>query len=259
MSPATIVLLNLGIIAGIMVLLWLISVRLRDASIVDIFWGIGFVVVAWVAYLVVDMPSPRGMLICVLTSMWGLRLAAYLAWRNLGKGEDRRYQAMRERAGDRFPLVSLFTVFGLQGVIMWVVSVPVQVAGFQVTPLGWLDALGTGIWTLGWLCESLGDLQLARFKAKPENRGKVLDRGLWRYTRHPNYFGDFLVWWGIYLIAAGGGAWWSVFSPLLMSVLLMRVSGVTLLESSLKKTRPDYEDYVARTSAFFPWPPRQAS
>ena len=153
-------------------------------------------------------------------------------------------------------VISLFVVFWLQGLIMWVVALPIQVAHFGATALGWLDAIGVGVWMAGWLFESVGDWQLARFKANAENHGKVMDRGLWRYTRHPNYFGDFLVWWGLYLVAAATGAWWTVISPLLMSILLIRVSGVALLERSLKEKRPDYKDYAARTSSFFPWPPK---
>ena len=257
MSLFNLLLLNLALIAGIMLTLWLVSLPLRNASIVDVFWGVGFVVIVWVTFFAAGSMSPRSLLICVLTSLWGLRLAGYLAWRNLGKGEDYRYGAMRERFGRRFPLISLFVVFWLQGLIMWLVAFPIQTAHFGAAPLGWIDAIGASVWAVGWLFESIGDLQLARFKADPVNRGKVMDRGLWRYTRHPNYFGDFLVWWGLYCIAAVGGAWWTIFSPILMSVLLIRVSGVTLLEHSLKKNRPGYVDYVARTSPFFPWPPKR--
>ena len=206
--------------------------------------------------LAVGSISPRGLLISVLTSLWGLRLAIYLAWRNVGKGEDHRYRELRERGGRHFPMVSLFTVFWLQGLIMWLVSFPIQTAPFSMAALGWIDAMGATVWIAGWLFESIGDVQLAHFKAHPGNAGKVMDRGLWRYTRHPNYFGDCLVWCGLYLIAASGGAWWTLFSPILMTTLLMRVSGVTLLERSLKTNRPGYQDYIARTSAFFPWPPR---
>jgi steroid 5-alpha reductase family enzyme len=190
--------------------------------------------------------------------LWGGRLSAYLAWRNLGKGEDPRYVAMRARHGEKWPLRSLFQVFILQGALMFLVSLPIQVAQHAQTPpaLGLADALGAGLVLLGVLIEGLGDLQLARFKAQPDNRGKVMDQGLWRYTRHPNYFGDFVVWWGLYVIALGtGSAWWTVVGPLVMSILLMRVSGVTLLEKSLKQ-RPGYAEYVRRTSPFFPRPPR---
>ena len=237
MSLVDLLLLNFGLIAGIMLTLWLVSLPLRNASIVDVFWGVGFVFIVWVTFFAAGSMSPRSLLICVLTSLWGLRLAGYLAWRNLGKGEDYRYGAMRERFGRRFPLISLFVVFWLQGLIMWLVAFPIQTAQFGAASLGWIDAIGASVWAVGWLFESIGDLQLARFKADPVNRGKVMDRGLWRYTRHPNYFGDFLVWWGLYCIAAVGGAWWTIFSPILMSVLLIRVSGVTLLEHSLDRSQ----------------------
>ena len=257
MSLFNLLLLNLALIAGIMLALWLVSLPLRNASIVDVFWGIGFVVIVWVTAFAAESTSARGLLTAVLTSIWGLRLAGYLAWRNLGKGEDYRYRAMRERSGNRFPLMSLLVVFWLQGLIMWLVALPIQTAPFGAAPLAWIDLIGVIVWAIGWLFESVGDLQLARFKANPDNRGKVMDRGLWRYTRHPNYFGDFLVWWGLYLIAAAGGAWWTIFSPILRSFLLIRVSGVKLLEHSLKSKRPGYADYVQRTSPFFPWPPRR--
>ena len=244
-----------------LVLLWLLSLKLRDSSIVDIFWGLGFVLIGWVTFAGADGAVGRRLLIATLTTLWGVRLALYLAWRNLGKGEDPRYVAMRARHGDKWPLRSLFIVFALQGALMFLVSLPIQVAQHARTPpaLGPLDALGAVLVLLGVGIESLGDLQLARFKAQPDNRGKVMDQGLWRYTRHPNYFGDFVVWWGLYVIAAGTpGAWWTGVGPLLMSVLLMRVSGVPLLEKSLKR-RPGYDEYIRRTSAFFPRPPRPLS
>jgi steroid 5-alpha reductase family enzyme len=259
MSVATLLLANLAIVSVCMFGLWLVSLLLRDASIVDIFWGLGFVIVAWFTYLAVDSPSWRSLLLAGLATVWGCRLSGYLAWRNLGKDEDHRYRAMRERYGSQFPLVSLFSVFALQGAVMWVVSLPLQLGQQSERPLGWLDAAGFALWLVGIFFETVGDWQLARFKANPENRGRVMDRGLWRYTRHPNYFGDFLVWWGIFLVAvSGSGGWWMLVSPVVMSVLLMRISGVTLLESSLKKSRPGYEEYIRRTSAFFPRPPKPA-
>jgi steroid 5-alpha reductase family enzyme len=246
-------------IAALMLAAWIVSLAVRDASIVDIVWGLGFVLVAWVSFAVADGADARRWLVVALTTTWGLRLAAYLAWRNLGKGEDYRYRAMRRRYGARFPLVSLFIVFGLQGLLMWGVSLPVQAAQVPDTPAGlvMLDYAGIALWCVGMFFETVGDLQLARFKAGPANAGKVMDRGLWRYTRHPNYFGDFCVWWGLYAIAiATGDAWWAVAGPLIMSALLLRVSGVTLLERHMQQRRPGYEDYARRTSAFFPRPPR---
>jgi steroid 5-alpha reductase family enzyme len=239
-----------------MVALWLLSLRLSDSSIVDIFWGAGFVLVVWVTRLAQPGAEPRAGLVAALTTLWGVRLAGYLARRNIGKGEDPRYTAMRTRHGAAWPLRSLFQVFVLQGVLMWLISLPVQAAerARGSGALGWLDALGAALALTGVAFEAIGDAQLARFKADPENKGKVMDRGLWRYTRHPNYFGDFLVWWGLYTVAVASGNAWTVGSPALMSFLLLRVSGVTLLEKSMRK-RPGYDAYVRRTSAFFPWFP----
>lgn len=238
--------------------LWIASLRLRDSSIVDIFWGAGFVIIAWVTLATTAHATARGILAVALTTLWGLRLTGYLAWRNIGKGEDARYAAMRAQHGAKWPVRSLFIVFGLQGALMWIISLPVQAAvrDAGAGAVGLLDLAGAAVCLLGVMFEGIGDLQLAFFKKDPSNRGKVMSRGLWRYTRHPNYFGDFLVWWGLFLVAAGGGALWTVFSPALMSFLLLRVSGVTLLERSMR-SRPGYEDYVRRTSAFFPWPPKR--
>jgi len=196
----------------------------------------------------------------VLTGIWGLRLGAYLLWRNWGRPEDFRYAAMRRSWGDHFPLASLATVFGLQAVLMWVVSLPVQVAAASALPahLGALDAFGVMVWATGLGFEAIGDWQLARFKADPANAGRVLDRGLWRYTRHPNYFGDACVWWGLFLIAcATPGGVWTLPSPIVMTVFLRRISGVPMLERSLRKRRPGYAAYVERTSAFVPRAPRR--
>jgi steroid 5-alpha reductase family enzyme len=240
-------------------LLWLLSLAKRDASIVDPFWGCGFAIVALVAVWLNSPPSARTSMLAIMTAAWGLRLSLFLFWRNWGHGEDRRYQAMRDHHGPRFWWASLFTVFLLQAVILWFVSLPIQVATIRAepSPLGWLDALGCFLWAIGLTFESIGDLQLARFNADPDNTGRVMDRGLWKFTRHPNYFGDFCVWWGLYFIAASGGAWWTVASPLLMSFLLMKVSGVTLLERSIVERRPNYAEYQTRTNAFFPGPPRE--
>lgn len=251
----------LGAVLGLFFVLWLVSLKLRDASIVDMVWGSGFVLIAWIAYFLGGGAPSRRLLMATLVTVWGLRLSGYLIWRNLGKGEDYRYQAMRKEHGDRFPLVSLLRVFVLQAVVMWLVSFPVQAAQMAAEPsaLGWLDFVGCGFCAIGVFFEAVGDAQLARFKANPQNAGKVMDRGLWRYTRHPNYFGDFMVWWGIYWVALSTvSAWWTIFGPALMSFFLMRVSGVPLLERSLRKNRPDYDAYIARTSAFFPRPPRNA-
>jgi steroid 5-alpha reductase family enzyme len=246
-------------VLGLLLAAWVLSLALRDVSIVDVAWGLGFVAVAWVAFAVGDGCTGRRVLLAVLTTLWGLRLAGYIGRRKLrSPGEDPRYGAWRERWGDRFPLVSLFTVFGLQAVLVWVVSLPLQGAAASGDPLGPLDWLGVAVWAVGLACEATGDAQLARFKADPANRGKIMDRGLWRYTRHPNYFGDVTVWWGIYLIALSAGAWWTIAGPLVVTLLLTRVSGKDHLERSMSE-RPGYADYVSRTSGFVPLPPRRPS
>jgi steroid 5-alpha reductase family enzyme len=237
-STAGLLAVEAGLVLALVTVLWAVSVAVHDTSIVDIFWGSGFVVIAWVGIVLADGSRDRQLLLAVLVTAWGLRLTVHLARRNLGKGEDRRYAAMRRRHGDSWPMRSLVVVFLLQGALMWVVSLPVQVAMTDPTPagLGPLDWVGTAVWAVGLAFETVGDLQLARFKADPANRGKVMDRGLWRYTRHPNYFGDFCVWWGIWLVAlATGSAWWTVVGPAVMSVLLTRVSGAALLERSLSQ------------------------
>ena len=239
--------------------LWWASTRTKDVSIVDVYWGPGFAVVAATALATGAGTDPRRLLVVGLVAVWGLRLGGHLFWRNRGQGEDPRYAAMRRRHGDRFPLVSAFVVFGLQAVLMWIVSLPVQwaVATPSAPSLGILDLVGLAVWTAGLAFEAIGDLQLAAFKANPANAGRVLDTGLWRYTRHPNYFGDFLVWWSFFAFAcATPNGWWTFGGPAVMTVLLMRVSGVPMLERSLVKRRPDYAAYVARTPAFFPGPPR---
>lgn len=248
---------NSVMISVVMLGMWLISLKLANSSIVDPFWGAGFVLVAWVSWLINWPVSGRAWLIVVLTTLWGVRLTSFLLFRSLGHGEDSRYAQMRSKHGNQFWWVSLLTVFLLQGSILWIVSLPIQfTAAAPATPWNLLDLLGIIVFFVGLFFESVGDWQLASFKKDPNNSGKVLNRGLWRYTRHPNYFGDFCVWWGLFLIAAAGGAGWTIASPLIMSVLLMKVSGVTLLESTIVDRRPDYVAYISCTNAFFPGPPR---
>lgn len=244
---------------GMFIIMWVVSVAARDASIVDPFWGVSFVVLAWVSFAVGGDPGTRQLLTALLVSMWGLRLSVFLAARNLGRGEDYRYRAMRRRWGRWFPLVSLGTVFILQAALAWIVSLPVQVAMLHSNGLGWISVGGAALWLIGLLFETIGDWQLARFKAGEENAGKVMDRGLWRYTRHPNYFGDFCVWWGLFAVAVSDTSMmWTVVGPIVMSILLLKVSGVALLERTITARRPGYADYAARTSAFIPMPPRRA-
>lgn len=251
---------NLWAVLLLMFIVWLVSIVKRDASIVDLFWGLGFVLVAWLTYAQTEGFLVRKLLMALLTTIWGLRLLLHLLIRNWGKGEDRRYTAMRVKQGPRFWLVSLWSVFGLQGVLLWIVSLVIQVcvAAKEPARLGWLDYSGILVWLIGFLFETIGDWQLVRFKANPENRGKVMDRGLWAYTRHPNYFGETLIWWALYLITvAVPSGWWTIISPVVMTFLLLRVSGVTLLEETIIASRPGYDDYVKRTSAFIPRPPKK--
>jgi steroid 5-alpha reductase family enzyme len=261
---------GLVVLAGAAFLTWVPSVFLRNVAIVDGLWSLMFLFAAatyWYTAPGFDAPTgglhepapgivERRELVLALVGVWALRLSVYITARNWGHGEDRRYQAIRARNDPGFTFKSLYLVFLFQALLAWVISLPLLGAILGVRPLGWLDYAGVALWVVGMVFEAGGDWQLARFKADPANRGKVMDRGLWRYTRHPNYFGDFCVWWGFYLIAVSAGAWWTLPGPLLMSVLLMRVSGVTLLEKDIGERRPAYADYVRRTNAFFPGPPR---
>ena len=259
MSFWNIYLPGLAVILTLTSLLWLLSLPLKNASIVDIFWGTGFVVAAWV-YLSLSPtpPGPRQWLLAGLVSLWGLRLSLHILLRNHGKPEDFRYQKWRQEAGPSWTWLSLPRVFWMQGLLLWIISLPLAAAQQPSSSagLGPLDVLGALVWLLGFFFEATGDWQLARFKANPANRGKVMDSGVWRFTRHPNYFGDAAQWWGFFLLAAGAGAWWTFLSPLLMTFLLMRVSGVALLEKTLQ-ARPGYAEYTRRTNAFFPWLPKK--
>ena len=243
--------------AVLMVALWAASLRLRDVSIVDDFWGPAFAAVAWTAVAVAG-PTPRGLLAAGLATVWGLRLGIHLGLRKRGHGEDRRYAALRAAAGPRFAAESLFTVFLLQAGLVWIVSLPLQVAAARGpgAPLGSLDLAGALLALAGVAFEATADAQLARFLARPESRGQVMQEGLWGWSRHPNYFGDFVVWWGLGLVGVAAGAAWTLVGPALMSVLLLRVSGVTLLERTIGERRPGYAAYARRTNAFVPWPPR---
>jgi steroid 5-alpha reductase family enzyme len=252
---------------GLLVLLilmnatWAASVIRRDASLVDRVWGLGFVLVVWTYATLGDGATPRTWLVVALVTVWGLRLSLYLTRRNWGRGEDPRYARLRVRAPESFPITSLFRIYWLQAVAAWVVSLPLVAATTRPTPatIGWIGITGTVIWAVGFGFEAVGDRQLSRFLADPDNRGKVLDRGLWRHTRHPNYFGDALVWWGLFVIALATGAWWTIAGPLLMTVILVKISGVAVTDQAMAAApdkRDGYDDYVRRTNAFVPGPRR---
>lgn len=251
-------LLAAAVIFVFMSLLWLWSLSIKNSSIVDIFWGIGFILIAWLAFALTPQGYlPRKQLVAVLVTIWGLRLSLQIGIRNRGKPEDFRYAKWREDHGPRWWWVSFFKVFLLQGFLMWIISTPIVAAmtsGFPVilTPL---DMVGVLFWTFGLLFETIGDLQLMRFKADKSKRGKILKTGLWRYTRHPNYFGEAVLWWGYYIIGLAAGHGWTIFSPILMTFLLVKISGVEMLERAME-SRPGYAEYQKRTSAFIPWFPK---
>ena len=247
--------LTLVLALGAGAILWLVSLAVRDASIVDIFWAPGFALMAWATVTKVPVLGARGWLVLVLVSIWSVRLALHIALRH--RGEDSRYAAMRAKAGPRWAWQSLFQVFLLQSALIWIISAPLQVAVSSRGPLAIVDVAGALLAATGLGIEALADLQLTRFRAGAANKDKVMDQGLWSWSRHPNYFGDALMWWGFFLLGFGGSPlWWLLISPLTMTVLLLRVSGVSLLEETIAERRPAYADYIRRTSAFVPWPPR---
>lgn len=251
---------GLGVSLSCMTLLWIISLLKKDASIVDVFWGLGFIIVSLFYFNLKVDHSTRQWLVTALVAIWGLRLALHILRRNWGHGEDPRYRAWREQAGKSFWWKSYFKVFLLQGAVLWLVSWPLLAAQQSAKPW-WtvFDVSGITLWSLGFFFEAIGDFQLARFKRNPLNKGKVMRAGLWAYTRHPNYFGEALIWWGFYAFALNtSSSWWTIISPMLMTFLLMRVSGVAMLEKSLVVTKPEYKNYIESTNAFFPWFPRQS-
>lgn len=247
------------IILILMTLLWLYSLKIKNSSIVDIFWGAGFVIIYWAALLIGQIqPTTRILLLGAIVTLWGFRLSIHIFSRNRGQPEDFRYAAWREDAGTSWWWRSFFKVFLLQGAIMLIVAAPLiaVLAADQANTSCSCEYAGLGLWLAGFMFEAGGDAQLAHFKKDPNNKGKLLTTGFWSITRHPNYFGDAAQWWGFWLFAFSAGAWWTVFSPLLMTFLLLKVSGVAMLERTLK-AKPGYEDYMARTSAFFPWFPKK--
>lgn len=248
------------LILTMMTILWLVSVFIKNVSIVDLFWGMGFVLAnAWYFFMSGEL-YPRKIILFSLVTIWGLRLSIYLAWRNIGKGEDYRYQEFRRTYGEnRYWWVSYFQTFLLQGALMWIISMPLLGANFQTQSfeLNVFDYLALAIWVIGFMFEAGGDYQLARFKANGSNKGKVLNKGFWRYTRHPNYFGDSAVWWAYGLFCIAAGNYWMVIGSVIMTLLIIKVSGVALLEKSLKDKKPDYQEYTRKTNSFFPWFPKK--
>ena len=256
-SLAVLLAINLVVTMAVMVGLWGLSVRLEDPSFVDAWWPMGFVLIAWVSLGIADGNAMRSFVLTLLTTVWGGRLGGYLFRRWRRNGPDKRYVAMLRHATGNPHVFTLKKVFLLQGALLWVVSLPLQVGMAATEEVGPLALVGIVVAIVGIAFESIGDLQLVHFKADPANAGRVMDRGLWRYTRHPNYFGDACLWWGLFLVAVSTPvAALCVVGPLVMTFLLARWSGVGPLERRLKRHKPDYEDYIARTSGFVPLPPR---
>ena len=260
MTVISFYLTNLLAVVFMMLLGWAVSVRRRNVTVVDTLWGLGFVLIAWLTWLRSDGYAFRQLLLCGLTTLWGLRLAIHLHQRNHGKAEDPRYADWRKAGGRWFWLTSLFKVFLLQALFLWVIALAVQAGQTSSRPdhPTVLDVAGMVVWLVGFFFESVGDWQLARFKADPANRGKILNKGLWRYSRHPNYFGESLIWWGIFLIALSDPRnGWTIVSPLLITLVLLKMTGVALTERIMLEKKPEYREYSEQTPAFFPWVPKR--
>jgi steroid 5-alpha reductase family enzyme len=249
--------LTLALAFAMMTALWPLSRKLCDVSIVDILWAPAFAAVVLLCAFLGPVREPRGWIVLVLVSAWAARLGShvYRRWKRLGH-EDYRYAEIRRSRGPNFPLTSLFWIFWLQAALLWVISWPLQTVFSVLEPLNWIDGLGVTMAIAGIVIEAIADAQLTRFRADPANQGTVLDSGLWSWSRHPNYFGDFLMWWGFCVIALASGApWWVILGPIVMSALLIHYSGAGLMEDTIGLRRPGYADYVRRTSLFVPWPP----
>lgn len=259
MTLPSILILALMVMACLGVFTWIISLLLNDVSIVDSVWPL-LILLATLTYILrCPFIGPRALIVVVLVALWSLRLSAHITWRHWGQTEDRRYQAIRARNAPYFPWKSLVLVFGLQVLLAWIVSLSTLGAIINTKPWHLIDTIAACIVMAGTLFEAIADWQLARFKSDPAHEGLVMDRGLWRLSRHPNYFGEFCVWWGFYLLTLSTHAWWAIASPVLVSILLLKVSGVSLQEKTIAGRRPGYQDYVNRTNAFFPDRPKQSS
>jgi steroid 5-alpha reductase family enzyme len=253
---------SLFLVVAMMTLLWGLSLRLKDSSIVDAFWGVGFVIVNWCYFAWAtdfQFDHIRGQVLAAMVTLWGVRLSLHIGLRNAGKPEDKRYQAFRAEAGAGYWWYSLFKVFLLQGIILWNLSSIFWLTHYSTIPtLGTFEYIGIALFAVGFFFETVGDWQLRRFQQRPTNKGKVLKTGLWRYSRHPNYFGEAVIWWGFFLFALGTkGGWLYVFVPFFMNFLLRFLSGVPMLEEDLQQTKPEYKNYMRETSAFLPMPPRK--
>jgi len=248
------------IILILVTLLWIWSVFIKNVSIVDIFWGLGFVVVNTFYVFMSGELNARKIVILTLVCIWGFRLAIYLAIRNIGKGEDFRYQEFRQNYGPkRYWWFSYFQTFLLQGILIMIISLPLLGINYNNSNgnLQILDYLGIIIWIIGFTFETVCDFQLSNFKRDSKNKGKILHTGLWKYTRHPNYFGDSAVWWAYGIFSIAAGSYWQAIGAVIMTLLILKISGVSLLEKTLKETKPQYKEYIQKTSSFIPWFPKK--
>jgi steroid 5-alpha reductase family enzyme len=247
------------VVLTLITIFWIISVVIKNASIVDSLWGLGFMAMSWYALTQVELYT-RNVLLVVLVTIWALRLSGYITWRNWGKGEDFRYQNFRQKYGpDRYWWFSFFQVFLLQGILILLIAAPLMATLYltKSNQLNIIDYIAVVIWLIGFIFESGGDFQMARFKADTANKGKVMNQGFWKLTRHPNYFGDATQWWAYGLFSVAVGCYLPLLSSLIMTLLLLKVSGVALLEKTLTTTKPKYHEYIKRTSAFVPWFPKK--
>lgn len=236
---------------------WVLSLIRKDVSIVDSLWSLMFLSAGLYVYLMAEEVTARTWLILALLLAWSLRLSIFLTIRNWGKPEDRRYKEIRANNSPHFEIKSLVIVFWLQALIAWLVFFGLLPSILSTSEFSGLDWLALGLWALGMMFEVVADHQLYQFQSKASNKVSVLQDGLWRYSRHPNYFGEFLVWWGFYLFALSSGAWWTILSPAIMTILLLKISGVGLMEKGMTKRRPNYQEYIEKTNAFFPWLPKE--
>lgn len=251
MSTGLIFLYGGAAVLAFVTIIWILSLIIKRADIMDIFWGLGLLMTSQVYAHFLPERSLAASILLSLVILWGLRLSIYIAVRAMGKPEDARYLAWRQENGNRWWWFSYFKVFLLQGAFMWVVSYALLMAQLD-TPLNFLTYFGIGLFTIGFVFEAVADCQMWSFKRNPENKGRVLDTGFWKYTRHPNYFGETLLWWGFGAFALAGGHWYALISPLIMNWLLVKVSGVAMLDRLLKDTKPEYAEYIRTTSAFIP-------
>ncbi len=251
-------------IDGLMVMLvmafatWLLSVYLRDVSIVDSAWSLMILVASFTYSSTLPYMGLREFVIISLVTVWAIRLSIHLTWRNWGEKEDRRYQAIRAKYQPHFEIKSLLIIFFFQAILAWIISISLfsalsDEANYTITFTTLvIDSIAVILILIGLFYETAADWQLAKFKDNPGNHGKVMDKGLWKYSRHPNYFGECLIWWGFFFFALATGAWWSVISPIIMTWLLLKFSGVVMLEETITERRPEYSNYIKTTNAFFP-------